>query len=200
MTPESPLDYKEIKPVNPKVNPEYSWKDWCWSGSWSTNTLATWCEEQAHWKRPWYWERLKGGRRRGKQKMRWLDAITIQWTHWMTHSMTQWRESEWTPGVGDGRGGLVCCSQWGRKESDMTEWLNWLTDAFCKFFSKRCKPFSYSISLSYRGMIKIVLKSYCQEKMNIYFYCQMDYFQPKHFHVFCFVRKLGGGYSGNCSN
>ena len=30
----------------------------------------------------------------------------------------------WTPGVGDGQGGLVCCSSWGRKESDMTERLN----------------------------------------------------------------------------
>ena len=34
----------------------------------------------------------------------------------------------WTPGVGDGQGGLVCCSSWGRKESDLTEWLNWLTE------------------------------------------------------------------------
>jgi len=31
----------------------------------------------------------------------------------------------WTPAVGDGQGGLVCCSSWGCKESDMTEWLNW---------------------------------------------------------------------------
>ena len=31
----------------------------------------------------------------------------------------------WTPGVGVGQGGLVCCSSWGRKESDTTEWLNW---------------------------------------------------------------------------
>ena len=36
------------------------WKDWCWS--WSSNTLATWCEELIHWKRPWWWERLKGKR------------------------------------------------------------------------------------------------------------------------------------------
>ena len=39
------------------------------------------------------------------------------------------RESEWTPGVGDGQGGLACCDSWGRKESDTTEmsWteLNW---------------------------------------------------------------------------
>ena len=34
-------------------------------------------------------------------------------------------ESEWTPGVGDGQGGLACCDSQGRKESDTTEWLNW---------------------------------------------------------------------------
>ena len=35
------------------------WKDWCWS--WNSITLATWCEELTHWKRPWWWERLKVG-------------------------------------------------------------------------------------------------------------------------------------------
>ena len=35
------------------------WKDWCWS--WNSNTLATWCKELSHWKRPWCWERLKEG-------------------------------------------------------------------------------------------------------------------------------------------
>ena len=34
-------------------------------------------------------------------------------------------ESEWTPGVGDGQGGLVCCDSWSWKESDMTKQLNW---------------------------------------------------------------------------
>ena len=38
------------------------------------------------------------------------------------------RESEWTPGVGDGQGGLACCNLWGRKELDTTEWLNWTED------------------------------------------------------------------------
>ena len=42
------------------------------------------------------------------------------WYHWLDGS-----ESEWTPGVGDGQGGLACCDSWGRKESDMTERLNW---------------------------------------------------------------------------
>ena len=40
------------------------------------------------------------------------------------HHRHDGRESEWTPGVGDRQGGLACCNSWGRKESDMTEWLN----------------------------------------------------------------------------
>ena len=47
--------------------------------------------------------------------MKWLDGITDLMDV----------ESEWTPGVGDGQGGLACCDSWGRKASDTTEWLNW---------------------------------------------------------------------------
>ena len=42
------------------------------------------------------------------------------WHHWLDG-----HESEWTPGVGDGQGGLACCDSWGHKESDTTERLNW---------------------------------------------------------------------------
>ena len=41
------------------------------------------------------------------------------------HQWLNGRESEWTPGVGDGQGGLACCDSWGRKTSDTTEQLNW---------------------------------------------------------------------------
>ena len=41
------------------------------------------------------------------------------------HHWLDGRESEWTPGDGDGQGGLACCDSWGRKESDTTERLNW---------------------------------------------------------------------------
>ena len=58
------------------------------------------------------------------------------------HHQLDGRVFEWTPGVGDGQGGLACCSSWGRKESDMTEWLN-LTElkvssgiAKCPLFQK----------------------------------------------------------------
>ena len=51
-------------------------------------------------------------KRRGRQRMRWLDGITTT-------------ESEWTLGVGDGQGSLANCDSWCHKESDMTEQLNW---------------------------------------------------------------------------
>ena len=41
------------------------------------------------------------------------------------HHRHDGHEFEWTPGVGDGQGGLACCDSWGRKESDTTERLNW---------------------------------------------------------------------------
>ena len=54
------------------------------------------------------------GRRRGQERMRWLDGITDSIRH----------ESEQAPGVGDGQGSLACCSPWGHKESGTTEQLN----------------------------------------------------------------------------
>ena len=49
------------------------WKDWCWS--WNSNTLATWCEELTQLKRLML-GKVEGRRRRGQQRMRWLDGIT----------------------------------------------------------------------------------------------------------------------------
>ena len=59
--------------------------------------------------------KTEGRRRRGWQRMRWLDGIT--------DSMDL--GFGWTPGVRDGQGGLACCASWGLKESDVTEQLNW---------------------------------------------------------------------------
>ena len=57
-----------------EISPGVHWKDWCWS--WNSNTLATWCEELTHFKRPWCWGKIEGKRRRGWKRMRWLDGIT----------------------------------------------------------------------------------------------------------------------------
>ena len=61
-----------------EISPEYShWNNWCWS--WSSNTLATWCEELTHLKRPWCWERLRG---RGQGADRGWDGDAMSPTQW----------------------------------------------------------------------------------------------------------------------
>ena len=59
--------------------------------------------------------KIEGRRRKGQQRMRWLDGIT--------DSMDM--SSEQAPGAGDGQGILACCTPWDHKESDTTEGLNW---------------------------------------------------------------------------
>ena len=59
--------------------------------------------------------KIEARRRRGWQK----DEM-VGW-----HHLLDGHEFEKVPGVGDGQGSLVCCSPWGYKESDTTEWLNW---------------------------------------------------------------------------
>ena len=58
--------------------------------------------------------KIEGERRRGQQRMRWLDGITDS----MDMNLSK------LSGVGDGQGGLACCSPWGCKELDTTEQLN----------------------------------------------------------------------------
>ena len=71
------------------------------------------CEELTHWKRLWCWEGLGAG-----------EGDDRGWDGWMASRLVG-RESQWTPGVCDGQGGLACCDSWGRKESGTTERLNW---------------------------------------------------------------------------
>ena len=88
------------------------WKEWGWN--WSSNTLATWSKELTYLKRPWCWQRLgAGGERDDRGWDGWMASPT-PWTWVWVNSRSWW----WT-------GRLACCSPWGRKESDMTKWLNW---------------------------------------------------------------------------
>ena len=91
-----------------EISPNVHWKDWCWS--WNCNTLATWCEELTHWKRPWYWERLRA---RGEGDDR-------GWDSWMA-SPIHGHEFEQALRVDDGQTGRPGVLQsWGCKKLDMT--------------------------------------------------------------------------------
>ena len=71
------------------------WKEWYWS--WSSNTLATWCEELTRWKRPWCWKRLKAGEEGDDRGWDGWMASPTWWTWVWANSRSWW----WTgrPGV-----------------------------------------------------------------------------------------------------
>ena len=60
------------------------------------------------------------GREWGQEEKGTTEDEMAGWHHWLDGL-----ESQWTPGAGDGQGGLACCDSWGHKESDMTERLIW---------------------------------------------------------------------------
>ena len=60
------------------------------------------------------------GRNWGQEEKGMTEDEMVGWYHWLDG-----HEFEWTPGNGDGQGGLACCDAWGHKESDVTEWLIW---------------------------------------------------------------------------
>ena len=121
-TLEHPLDCKEIQPVSPKGN-----QPWIFIARTDAEAEAPipWppdVKSQLIGKRPrCIWkkhlsslERLRAGGEAGGRE------LDVGWHHWLDGC-----ESEWTLGVGDGQGGLVCCDSWDHKESDTTERLIW---------------------------------------------------------------------------
>ena len=113
-TLESPLDCKEIQPVHPKGN-----QSWIFirRTDAEAETPILWPPDAKSWligKDP---DARKDWRQREKGT---TEDEMVGWHHWLNgHNFG------WTPGVGDGQGGLACCSPWGCKELDTTEWLNW---------------------------------------------------------------------------
>ena len=113
-TLESPLDSKEIKPAIPKGN-----QPWIFFGRTDAKAKASvlWPPDAKSW--------LTGkdsdaGRDWGQEEKGTTEDEMAGWRHGLDGC-----ESEWTPGDGDGQGGLACCGSCGRKESDTTEQLNW---------------------------------------------------------------------------
>ena len=111
-TLESPLDCKEIQPVHSKGD-----QSWVFFGrnDAKAETPVLWPPNGKSWL---IGKDLDAGRDWGQKGT--TEDEMAGWYHWL-HA----HEFGWTPGVGDGLGGLECCSSWGCKESDMTERLNW---------------------------------------------------------------------------
>ena len=115
-TLESSLDCKEVQPVHPKA-----YQSWVFIGRTDVEaeTPILWPPDVKSWL---IWKDPEAGKDWGQEEKGTTEDVRVGWHHWLNG-----RESEWTPEVGDRQGGLVCCGSWGCKESDTTEWLNWIT-------------------------------------------------------------------------
>ena len=108
------LDCKETQPVHPKGD-----QSWVFTGGTDVEaeTPILWPPDVKSWligKDP------DAGKDSGQEHKVMTEDEMVGWHHWLHgHGFG------WTPGGGDGQGGLVCCGSWDRKDSDTTEQLNW---------------------------------------------------------------------------
>ena len=109
-----PWTSKEIQQVHSKGD-----QSWVFIGRTDAKaeTPILWPPHTKSWLigKDWCWEGLEAGGENGM-----TEDEMAGWHHWLDGCVFGW-----TPGVGDGQGGLACCESWGHKESDMTERLNW---------------------------------------------------------------------------
>ena len=111
---ESPLDCKEIQPVHSKGDQSCVFFGMTEG---KTETLILWPPHAKSWL---IGKDSDAGRDWRQEEKGTTEDEMARW-----HHRLDGHEFEWTPGVGGGQRGLVCCGSWGCKESDMTERLKW---------------------------------------------------------------------------
>ena len=139
---------------------------------------------------------IGGRKRRGPQRMRWLDGIT-DYGHGFEQAL----------GFGDEQGSLACCSPWGCKESDMTEQLNWgelsifssswefnNSRSTATFFFFLITAYSFSLEKKFSSVFSVLGKLYCYIFEHIFHYiCWILSFKYRSYHYtveFCFSKLI----------
>ena len=126
-TLESPLDCKEIQPFHSEGDQPW---DFFGRNDAKAEHPVLWPPHVKSWL---IGKDSDAGRDWGQEEKGTTEDEMAGWHHWLNGC-----ESEWTPAVGDGQGGLTCCDSWGHKESDRTEHLNW-TDWWMIHFTVKQK-------------------------------------------------------------
>ena len=137
-TRESPLDCKEIQPVHPKGN-----QSWIFIGRTDSEaeTPILWPPHVKSWL---IWKDPDAGKDQRQEEKGLTEDEMVGWHHRLDgHGFVK------ALGVGDGQGSLACCSPWGQKESDMTEWLNWTLGQHClpRCDSRKSNPKELTLSI-----------------------------------------------------
>ena len=161
---ESPLDCKEIQPVHPKGD-----QSWVFIGRTDAEAEMPilWPPAVKSW--------LIGKDPAAGKDWRWEEKGMTEdemagWHHWLNGY-----EYKQALGDGDGQGSLLCCSPWGCKESDMTEWLNWTAGSSSLNRDWIQAPCIGSVE-SNHGTPRDVFSAYCSE---LRFFTPLPVFPPR---------------------
>ena len=181
-TLESPLDYKEIQPVHPKGN-----QSWVFIGRTDpeAETPILWPLYAKSWligKDP------DSGRDWGQEEKGTTEDETAGWYHRVYVC-----ESEWTPGVGAGQGGLACCESWGAKS-----WTglsnNWTDMHLCRKYGSRLWSKQIKIRKPYSLLFKFLF-FILVNKILLAIFKNFDNFQTLQvkasipWRLFCFITR-----------
>ena len=150
---ESSLDYKEIQLVHPKGD-----QSWVFIGKTDveTETAIIWPPDAKSWR---IGKDPDAGQDWGQEAKGTTEEEMVRWHHQLNgHGFG------WTPGVGDGQGGLACCDSWGHKESDTTERLNWTE---LKYFLTDHLQITNGITFTWRNLSDIILTKWSQLTSSI---------------------------------
>ena len=150
--------------------PHAHWKDWCWS--WDSNSLATWCEELMHLKRPCCWERLKAGGE-GEDKKKWDGwmASLPPWTWVWVNSGSWW----WT-----GRPGVLRFMGSQRVGHNWATELDWTNSTFKNLYTHIQAPLVAQIVKNLPALRETWVQSLGREKSpgeengNLLQYCCLE--------------------------
>ena len=147
---ESPMDCKESQPVHSKG--DQSWVSFGRNDA-KAETPVLWPPHAKNWL---IGKDSDAGRDWGQGEKGTTEDEMAGW-----HHQLDGREFEWTPGVGDGQGGLACCNSWGHKELDMTEQLYWTELSLCLFL------FWHRVLISYNGHSFLIVNTGSIKVINI---------------------------------
>ena len=160
-TLESPLDCKEIQPVHPKGD-----QSWVFIGRTDieAETPNIWPPDAKSWL---IWKDPDDGKDWGQEEKGMTEDEMVGW-----HHRLDGHRFGWSLRVGDGQGGLGCCSSWGCKESDMTEQLNW-TELNWKYLTKFIPIHNenYQHTVNRQEMLKFQFQRVYEKNLQVTSYC-----------------------------
>ena len=190
-TLESPLDCKEIQPVNPKGD-----QSWIFIGRNDVEAVL-WPPDVKSW--------LNGkdpdaGKDWCQEEKGMTEDEMVGWHHQLNG-----HEFEQAPGVGDGQGGLACCSQWGHKEVDKTGQLNWTRFVIAFLPSCKCLLISWlhapsTVVLEPKKIISVSASHFFpfylpwSDGVGFHFLCSLPILPNEHYLIKIVVRNFPKGF------